>query len=237
MSIPILPFAVWLSGTNENSIPANDNSLRNEILHGLVLSDAATAQPASPEDGDIYIIAATHTGAQWSLFDPDDLAIFKGGTWYAYAPVDGIRVNLDGVENEWTGSGGWVPVPGGGGGAVDSVNGQTGTVVLTEDDLVAGITTYTASQTAQLTDKVVLMNVASANNYTIPQNSSVAFPVGYSIEVWQQGAGQTTIVQGTGATLLYHSDNTLNLKGQNSGCSLRKVATNTWRLIGDMEQV
>lgn len=119
--------------------------------------------------------------------------------------------------------------------AVTSVNGDTGAVVLTEGDIVATINDETASYTAVLSDEVVIMDNAAANDFTVPPNSSVAFAVGRSLEVWQKGAGQTTIVAGSGVTILYHADNTLKLKGQNSGCSLRKVATDTWRLIGDME--
>lgn len=104
MSTAILPLAPWQSGTNENSIPANDNSLRNEILNGNVISESTTAQPVSPTNGDIYILAATHTGTQWSLFNQYDLVIYKDGTWYAYAPVAGIIVNSGGVQKRWTGS-------------------------------------------------------------------------------------------------------------------------------------
>lgn len=113
MSTPILPFAVWQPGTNQNSIPANDNSLRNQILNGLVISNAVTAQPAlvSPEDdGAIYIIAAGATGDQWSTFDADDLTIFMGGTWYAFAPTEGVVVNLDGSLVTWDGSSGYVAI-------------------------------------------------------------------------------------------------------------------------------
>jgi hypothetical protein len=107
-------------------------------------------------------------------------------------------------------------------------------------DLASGpssvsINDETASYTAVISDQVVIMDNASANNFTVPANASVAYPDGWFLEVWQKGAGQTTIVADTGVTILYHADNTLKLKGQNSGCSLRKVATNTWRLIGDME--
>lgn len=116
MADPIIPFAVWESGTNQNSIPANDNSLRNEVLNGLVISKAVTAQPVSPSEGDIYIIAATHTGAQWSTFDPDDLVIFSGGTWYAFAPAQGVVVNFDAHQEQYTGSSGWEEISGGGGG-------------------------------------------------------------------------------------------------------------------------
>lgn len=118
MSTPILPFAVWLSGTNQNSIPANDNSLRNQILNGLVISDAVTAQPGSPADGDIYILAATHTGSQWAAFSPDDLVIYQSGTWYAFAPVEGVVVNFDGFQEQFVGSGGWQVIAGGGGASV-----------------------------------------------------------------------------------------------------------------------
>jgi hypothetical protein len=118
MSTPILPFAVWASGTNQNSIPANDNSLRNQILNGLVIDDATTAQPGSPTAGDIYIIPASATGAQWSTFDEDDLVIFANGTWYAFAPVEGVVVNFDGEQKQWTTVGGWEVVSGGGGGSV-----------------------------------------------------------------------------------------------------------------------
>lgn len=55
MSNPILPFAVWESGTNQNSIPANDNSLRHQILNGMVLAVEDDA-PGGDSDGDIYIV-------------------------------------------------------------------------------------------------------------------------------------------------------------------------------------
>lgn len=101
-----------------------------------------------------------------------------------------------------------------------SINAQTGT-----------------SYTAVLGDanNVVTMTNAAASTFTVPANASAAIPVGSSLEVWQGGAGQVTVVADTGVTILYHADLTLKLKGQESGCSLRKVATNTWRLIGQME--
>lgn len=116
MSTPILPLAVWEPGTNQNSIPANDNALRLQLLNGLIISDAVTAQPGSPTNGDAYIMAPGKTGTQWALFDVDDLAIFMDGTWYAYAPVDGITVNIDGELATFDGSDGYVPAGGGGGG-------------------------------------------------------------------------------------------------------------------------
>lgn len=99
MSTPILPFAVWQSGTNQNSIPANDNSLRNQILNGLVIGVVNDA-PGGDSDGDIYVVGDTPAG-DFAGFEEHDLAIFMAGAWYAYAPAPGVVVNIAGVLKRW----------------------------------------------------------------------------------------------------------------------------------------
>ena len=110
MSIPLTPFERWLSGTNQNSIPANNNSLRSEIFNTDGIADDVTAQPASPSDGDWYIIPSGATGEQWGDFTEDSVAIFYGGMWYEFTPVDGNKVTVAGVLLIYTGSGGWEPM-------------------------------------------------------------------------------------------------------------------------------
>lgn len=92
----------------------------------------------------------------------------------------------------------------------------------------------TASYTLVLSDvsKIIEMNVAAPNNLTVPPNSSVAFPVGTLIAVDQIGAGQTTIVPGSGVTIR-SSGGATKIKGQYSSISLRKRATDEWVLVGD----
>lgn len=154
MSTPILPFSVWAPGTNQNSIPANDNSLRNQILNGLVISDSTDAQPGSPSDGDIYIITGSATGSQWSTFDEFDLAIYMSGTWYAYAPVEGIVVNVTGTLKRWNGSAYVDAATGGGGSDRSSVSAlsTSGSVAIDYDlgdyftlALAGDVTTFTFS--------------------------------------------------------------------------------------------
>lgn len=82
-------------------------------------------------------------------------------------------------------------------------------------------------------DYLVEMNSASANNLTVPPNSSVAFSVGTQIVLSQYGAGQTTIVAGSGVTIRSASGK-LKLTGQYSGATLIKIATNEWYLFGDL---
>jgi hypothetical protein len=93
----------------------------------------------------------------------------------------------------------------------------------------------TASYELVLADagKVVEMNVATANNLTVPLNSTQAFPVGTVIELLQYGAGQTTVVA-TGGVTIRSSGGKLKLTGQYSSASLRKIATDEWSLVGDI---
>lgn len=91
-----------------------------------------------------------------------------------------------------------------------------------------------ASYTLVIADngKTVTQNLGTATNVTVPQNSSVAFPIGCSIPVVQLGAGQVTIVAGTGTTLITSTG--LKLRTQNSMAFLHKIAVNTWVVAGDL---
>lgn len=170
MSTPILPFARWLSGTNQNSIPANDNALRAEVLQRVVISDSTTAQPGSPTDGDLYIIPASATGAQWSTFDEGDLAIFYSGTWYAFAPVDGVVVHFDGSLQQWM-SGAWSEISGGGGGGAPvaipiacsdettALTTGTGKVTFRMPFAMTGVTVRASLTTAQASGSIFTVDV------------------------------------------------------------------------------
>jgi hypothetical protein len=96
------------------------------------------------------------------------------------------------------------------------------------------INAQTASYTLVLTDggKAVEVTSASATNVTVPPNSSVAFPVGTVIELTQVGAGKVNIVQGAGVTI--NNAGSLGTRAQWSSLVLRKRATDTWLLTGDM---
>jgi hypothetical protein len=101
----------------------------------------------------------------------------------------------------------------------------------TKADKLITTNTQTASYTLVLGDaaKLVRMNVASANNLTIPPNSSVAFSVGTVIYVEQMGAGTTTIVAGSGVTL-----NTTAVKTpyQYGTLTLIQVSADVWNVMG-----
>lgn len=107
MSQPILPLAVWQSGTNNNSIPANDNSLRVEVALKEAIS-IADAEPAEPEQRDLHIV-----GTPWGGFATNNAVIYLGDTWYEYEVYDGWVKSIEGDLYYFDGSG-WVEGAGGG---------------------------------------------------------------------------------------------------------------------------
>jgi hypothetical protein len=97
------------------------------------------------------------------------------------------------------------------------------------------INAQTATYTAVLTDdgKLVTMSNASANNFTVPPNSSVAFGIGTQLNIAQLGAGQTTIVAGSGVTL-NSAGAKLKLNAQYAVATCVKTDTNTWFVVGNL---
>jgi hypothetical protein len=80
--------------------------------------------------------------------------------------------------------------------------------------------------------KVVTLTNAAAITLTIPTNASVAFAVWTIINFEQLGAGQVTF--GWAWVTINSKDSNLSLTGQFSGAYLRKTATDTWLLLGDL---
>ena len=95
-------------------------------------------------------------------------------------------------------------------------------------------TTKTGSHTAALVDEssYIWMNVGSANDFTVPPNSSVAFDNGTMMTIINYGAGQTTIVAGSGVTL--RATPGLKLRAQYSVATIVKYTTDEWLVYGDI---
>lgn len=122
--------------------------------------------------------------------------------------------------------------------------GSSGSVTIAYDYAAGSKVTLnaqTATYTVVLSDadqKLVTMSVASANDFLIPTNASVAFAVGTIINVIQIGSGQTTIKAVTsGTTTILSAGATAaqpKLRVQYSAASCIKVATDTWYIVGDI---
>lgn len=132
MSTEILQLRVWLENTMQNSIPANDNSLRLEALLRPCLG-VANDETGTDEQGDVWIVGDIPAGA-FASFSENDIAIRKMDTWYAWAPVEGLRLVVNDVRKVFS-SGGWIDDPSIGGGGSDrstvtAVTSSAGAVTL-----------------------------------------------------------------------------------------------------------
>jgi hypothetical protein len=121
-------------------------------------------------------------------------------------------------------------------GYLDGVTSAVQTQVDAKTDKLISLNTQTGTTYTLVlgdADKLVEMNNAAANTLTVPPNSSVAFSTGTQIIVVQKGAGTTTIVAGSGVTLL-SKDSALGIGGQYGAATCIKIATDTWYVIGDL---
>lgn len=198
--------------------------------------DLATP-PGSPANGDMYIVAASPTGAwasqagklaRWYVI-PANGSNGTSGTsgWQFFTPRKGWFVR---VEDE-TDSGGackrysytgtdWVEeVASGGGGG-----GLTLPTVVTES---------TTSRNASLSDINTYLrftNVA-ASTFTIPPQSSVAWTANAEIHIRRAAAANLTLTPGSGVTLNAPNGGTLVMSNAMS-VTLKRVASNEWDVIG-----
>jgi hypothetical protein len=96
----------------------------------------------------------------------------------------------------------------------------------------------TSDYTAVLSDQyqeLVVINSGSARAFKIPTDASVAFPVGTSITVYNEGAGLVTISAVTSGTTTIQSAGAVAASptlGQYKAAACIKIAANLWAVVG-----
>lgn len=184
----------------------------------------------------IKYIESTDGLATWSspvtVTMPASNLRHPGVLWLSHAELAGLRAEWTRVKSVVAGTGITVdntdpfnPVvaaTGGGGGITDAdvspvtPNDQTGTTY-----------TFVAADRWRL----VTCSNASAQTYTVPPNSSVAYPLGAALQIVQKGAGQVTVAPGSGVTL--NQAHGLKTSAQWAVVTAVKIATDTWVVTGD----
>ena len=108
------------------------------------------------------------------------------------------------------------------------------------DGSVTSVTDLTATTSSSYTfvigDQSNMISFNSANPITglIPPNSSVAFPIGTEIGVFQLGAGQLHITTGSNAVSLNAADAETKTRVQFSSAMCYKTGSDGWLLVGDL---
>jgi hypothetical protein len=109
-AVSIFPMAQWLEGTNQNSTPANDNTLRMQAAVSPAKGFAASA-PVSPAANDMWVVSTT-----WGGFTSGNVVIYTGGAWKEFAAYNGMTKVIGGSKYIRSG-GSWTADSSGGGGS------------------------------------------------------------------------------------------------------------------------
>lgn len=80
----------------QKHVTVNESLLRLDALVQLCAVSATTAlEPATPADGDLYVLPAGKTGAAWSAMAEGALAYYRDGAWEELAPGSGWRCYVE----------------------------------------------------------------------------------------------------------------------------------------------
>jgi len=66
--------------------------LLDALVEARALSRSVDVEPATPNEGEAWILTAARSGAMWSLMATDSLAVFRDGEWAEIEPVEGLTV-------------------------------------------------------------------------------------------------------------------------------------------------
>lgn len=226
MSTPVLamPELVSAQALPETTVNEIARILEQGARWFVFIDRDLNTPPGSPADGDAYLVASSATGA-WSGHD-GDIAWRMSTAWEFIAPSEGMAAFVADEDAAIAFDGAaWV-----------TIGGSSYTDADAREAIHAAPSTQSGtSYTAVLGDAYgyIQFTNAAAVAFTIPPNSSVAFAVGTVITVEQNGAGTITLTPDTGVTLNSRAA-LLDTAGQYAVAQLKKVATNTWTVIGDV---
>lgn len=98
-----------------------------------------------------------------------------------------------------------------------------------------GLSSKTNNHTLSVEDsgRTLVMNMSIANTVTVPTFANAPFSIGETINIIQQGVGQTEVVAEAGV-IISSKDGHRKLSSRYSAAAIVNVAQNNWILIGDL---
>lgn len=122
-------------------------------------------------------------------------------------------------------------------GAINGVATLDSNSKVTATQASADVISVSSSRNLLRSDNNRLLRVYGSGTLTItiPSEGSVgSYPTDMEVEFMLSGTGSLKISPSSGVTL-YSKDNARTVVNQYSGASLKKIAANTWWLVGDLE--
>lgn len=187
---------------------SDSNKCTITVLNGII--DHGSLAGVSDDDHTAY---AKADGTRWTTTATTDRAVYSNssGTLVVHTATKADLDELAGV----------------------ATNDQTMRIGRTNVDVstTGAITLGTTHQNA-----FIYCTNSSTATYTIPPNSTTAFPTGTEIQFWRSDAS-VVITEGSGVTLNGHDGtnaitSTATIGTAKTGCCIKKVATDTWICFG-----
>lgn len=209
---------------SELYIGSNNSITRNVSINIQGCEDGATFVI---ETNNIAVLRCNVTVS--GLYEVDSLNYAISNLLFSSTLVGDVSQNTNLVMNK-------IPLPTASSSTLGGVKVGTG-LTITDGvlSLLPKIVDVSASKTLALTDAGTMQDCSSASaiEVTIPLSSSVAFATGASIGINRLGAGAVTVKLTSGVTLNGGTAD-IAIKTQYKGAVLRKLATDTWLLQGDI---
>jgi hypothetical protein len=165
------------------------------------------------------------SGANWTSNDPT----LANGEFGVEDDASPIKFKIGDGSNSWSS----LPYYA----AIDDSSSSEDSVWSSDKIATRPITTTskTSNYTLAAADinTMLLCDHATSISITAPANGTTALDVGYTVLLYQAGAGQITVVEDTGVTI--NTPETLLSNDQYSVIGLTKIATNEWVVFGRLE--
>ena len=168
MTTPNLALPLLAAAQAQKHVTVNEALARLDGLAQISVKYRDLASPpASPVEGDRYIVAAGATGA-WAGWD-GDVVLFTGGAWLRLAPQEGWRVWIEdeGVEVVRTG-GAWLTLDAALGllvrsPTVEVARGPSGAAIglHVAEELLSGLSGSSVTSTIAIPDRAIVLAVST----------------------------------------------------------------------------
>lgn len=206
---PVLTLPLIAASQAQKHVTHNEAlAILDVIVQLAVISRTIFTPPTTPTLGDRYIVGPSATGA-WAGQE-GNIATWNGTAWLFTVPRSGWQAFVIAEKREFAFDGAaWVRP------SRFRFRTEPASYATVSDDFSG--------------DLLIQMDVTSANTLTVAPGMTGDEP----LEVAQAGTGQTTIAAGAGVILLA-AGGALRLRARHSVAKIAKVATNTYRVWGDL---